>query len=126
MADYYPLISQAVAGLDPGAPDEIRRALYERARAALHTINPPLTEAEITLERLALEEAVRRVEGEVAQRAGDAGVPSLRERVKISVEMPLMIETGGATGRLSRILRWVGTSRTNRNLEASRRNNLSL
>jgi hypothetical protein len=88
MADYYPLISKAVAGLDPDAPGESRRALYERARAALRTINTPLTEAEITRERLALEEAVRRVEGEAAQRAGDAGVPSLRDRVEISVEIP--------------------------------------
>ena len=126
MADYYPLISKAVAGLDPDAPGESRRALYERARAALRTINPPPTEAEITRERLALEEAVRRVEGEAAQRAGSAGIPSLRERVEISVEMPPMIVTGGATGGLSRILRWVGTSRTSRNLEASRRKNLSL
>jgi len=108
MADYYPLISKAVAGLDPDAPGESRRALYERARAALRTINPPPTEAEITRERLALEEAVRRVEGEAAQRARDAGVPSLRDRVKISVEMPSMIVTGGATGRVSRIWRWVG------------------
>jgi hypothetical protein len=74
---------------------------------ALRTINTPLTEAEITRERLALEEAVRRVEGEAAQRAGDAGVPSLRDRVEISVEMPLMIVTGGATGRVSRIWRWI-------------------
>jgi hypothetical protein len=100
--------------------------LFMSGRAALRTINPPLTEAEIMRERLALEEAVRRVEGEAAQRAGDAGVPSLRERVEISVEMPPMIVTGGATGGLSRILRWVGTSRTSRNLEASRRKNLSL
>jgi hypothetical protein len=108
MADYYPLISKAVAGLDPDAPGESRRALYERARAALRTINTPLTEAEITRERLALEEAVRRVEGEAAQRADDAGVPSLRDRVEISVEMPSMIVTGGATGRVSWIWRWIG------------------
>src|SRR5260221_579476 len=34
MADYYPLIARAIAGLDPSAPGESRRALYERARAA--------------------------------------------------------------------------------------------
>src|ERR1700694_6323634 len=81
MADYYPLISKAVAGLDPDAPGESRRALYERARAALRTINTPLTEAEITRERLALEEAVRRVEGEAAQRARDARVPTFSDLV---------------------------------------------
>ncbi len=30
MADYYPLIARAIAGLDPSAPGESRRALYER------------------------------------------------------------------------------------------------
>jgi len=35
MADYYPLIARAIAGLDPSAPGESRRALYERARSAL-------------------------------------------------------------------------------------------
>ncbi|MBY0380943.1 MAG: hypothetical protein K2W78_03350 [Xanthobacteraceae bacterium] len=73
MADYYPLIARAVAGLDPNASGESRRALYERARAALiaqlRGVQPPLTEAEITRERLALEEAVRKVEAEAAQRA---------------------------------------------------------
>ena len=60
MADYYPLIARAIAGLDPSAPGESRRALYERARAALiaqlRSVQPPLTESEITRERLSLEE----------------------------------------------------------------------
>ena len=30
MADYYPLIARAIAGLDPTAPPEARRALYEQ------------------------------------------------------------------------------------------------
>jgi hypothetical protein len=76
MADYYPLIARAIAGLDPSAPGESRRALYERARAALiaqlRGVQPPLSESEITRERLALEEAVRKVESEAAQRARDA------------------------------------------------------
>src|SRR5260221_141546 len=33
MADYYPLIARAIAGLDPSAPGESRRALYERERS---------------------------------------------------------------------------------------------
>ena len=73
MADYYPLIARAIAGLDPSAPGESRRALYERARAALiqqlRGVQPPLSESEITRERLSLEEAVRKVESEAAQRA---------------------------------------------------------
>ena len=76
MADYYPLIARAIAGLDPNAPGESRRALYERARAALiqqlRSVQPPLSESEITRERLSLEEAVRKVEAEAAQRARDA------------------------------------------------------
>ena len=75
MADYYPLIARAISGLDPNAPGEARRALYERARSALiaqlRSVQPPLTESEITRERLALEEAVRKVESEAAQRARD-------------------------------------------------------
>src|SRR5215469_5768947 len=76
MADYYPLIARAIAGLDPNAPGESRRALYERARAALiaqlRNVQPPLSESEITRERLSLEEAVRKVESEAAQRAREA------------------------------------------------------
>ena len=79
MADYYPLIARAIAGLDPSAPGESRRALYERARAALiaqlRSVQPPLSESEITRERLSLEEAVRKVESEAAQRARDALAP---------------------------------------------------
>ena len=66
MADYYPLIARAIAGLPPDAPGEKRRALYERARssliAQLRSVQPPLSESEITRERLSLEEAVRKVE----------------------------------------------------------------
>ena len=80
MADYYPLIARAIAGLDPSAPGESRRALYERARAALiaqlRSVEPPLSESEITRERLSLEEAVRKVESEAAQRARDASRPA--------------------------------------------------
>jgi len=80
MADYYPLIARAIAGLDPSAPGESRRALYERARTALiaqlRSVEPPLSESEITRERLSLEEAVRKVESEAAQRARDATRPA--------------------------------------------------
>src|SRR3981189_2717950 len=79
MADYYPLIARAIAGLDPSAPGESRRALYERARAALiaqlRSVQPPLSESEITRERLSLEEAVRKVESEAAQRAREVTRP---------------------------------------------------
>src|ERR1700751_96775 len=73
MADYYPLIAKAIAGLDPYAPGESRRALYERARAALltqlHGVQPQLSESEITGGRLWLEKAVRKVESQFQRRA---------------------------------------------------------
>jgi hypothetical protein len=72
MADYHPLISRAVAGLEHNT-GENRRVLYERARAALvaqlRGVEPPLEEADITRERLALEEAIRRVEAEAVKQA---------------------------------------------------------
>src|SRR3954452_11498144 len=75
MADYYPLVAKAIAGLEKNT-GEGRRMLYERARTALLAHlrgmnDPPLTEAEITRERLALEEAIRKVEAEAARRGRD-------------------------------------------------------
>ncbi|MBX9773026.1 MAG: hypothetical protein K2Y71_01330 [Xanthobacteraceae bacterium] len=71
MADYYPLIARAVAGLDKNTGDG-RRALYERARTALvaqlRSVNPPLSENDVTRERLALEESIRKVEAEAARK----------------------------------------------------------
>src|SRR5271169_266618 len=72
MADYHPLIARAVEGLGTGS-GEARRSLYERARAALVSqlrgIEPPLSEADITRERLALEDAIRKVEAEAVRKA---------------------------------------------------------
>src|SRR6267378_2732047 len=64
MADYYPLVAKAIAGLERNT-GEGRRALYERARSALVAqlrgmSDPALTEAEITRERLSLEEPIRK------------------------------------------------------------------
>jgi hypothetical protein len=71
MADFFPLLSRAIDGLEKNT-GENRRALYERARAALvhqlRSVNPPLEESEITRERLALEEAIRQVEAQSIKR----------------------------------------------------------
>jgi hypothetical protein len=71
MTDYHPLIARAVEGLGHSS-GEARRALYERARTALVTqlrsVEPALSESEITKERLALEEAIRKVEAEAARK----------------------------------------------------------
>ena len=72
MADYHPLIARAVAGLEKNTGDG-RRTIYERARTALvaqlRSVEPPLNETDITRERLALEEAIRKVETEAARKA---------------------------------------------------------
>ena len=72
MTDYQPLIARAVEGLGKST-GEARRGLYERARSALVTqlrsVDPPLSESEITRERLSLEEAIRKVEAEAARKA---------------------------------------------------------
>src|SRR5271169_2122632 len=72
MTDYHPLITRAVEGLGNNTA-EARRTLYERARAALvaqlRGIDPPLSEADITRERLALEDAIRKVEAESVRKA---------------------------------------------------------
>jgi hypothetical protein len=139
MADYFALIEKAVARLDASAPFEERRALYERARSALlaqlRTITPPLSEAEITRERLALEDAVRRVEAEARQSVDDHRVPVLSDLVVAAENIgkrsenrstdaramrsanpfsppttvqltPPMTVRGGATGRLIEYWRW--------------------
>jgi len=72
MTDYHPLIARAVEGLEKST-GEARRSLYERARTALVTqlrsVEPPLSESEITKERLALEDAIRKVEADAARKA---------------------------------------------------------
>ena len=76
MAEYYTVLRRAVGGIDPNVP-ETRRAVYDKARNALigqlKAVDPPLTTAEISRQRLELEEAIRRVEREAA--AGVAGPP---------------------------------------------------
>jgi hypothetical protein len=78
MADYHPLIARAVAGLEKNT-SETRRVVYDRARnalvAQLRAIQPPLEEGEITRERLELEEAIRKVEGEQEQKAAPTTAP---------------------------------------------------
>src|SRR3954470_21513612 len=85
MADYHPLIARAVAGLDKNT-GENRRALYERAGVALvaqlRGVAPPLDESEITRERLALEEAIRKVEAEAARQAREMARPNLIKRAE--------------------------------------------
>jgi hypothetical protein len=92
MADYYPLLTRALDALPDRSP-ATRRAVYDRARAALmdqlRTLDPPLSEADIARERLALEDAVNRVEAGEKRRERPAeplmpatGAPVVREAAR--------------------------------------------
>jgi hypothetical protein len=113
MADYYPMIAKAIDSLAADASSEGRQALYDRMRealsAALRTSEPPFTEFQIMRERLALEDAVRRVEEEALaasdKRAGAKQSLTDADDIGIGVEIPWVIVTGSATGRLNRVWR---------------------
>jgi hypothetical protein len=80
MAEYYPLLAKAVAGL-PTSTVETRRAIYERARKALigqlRNLQPPVPEEDIERESQALDSAVARLESELS--AQKAAAPEERE-----------------------------------------------
>jgi hypothetical protein len=82
LADYYPLIAQAVNRLEQNAA-ETRRTIYDRARAAmvaqLRGRVPPFTESEINLEQSALERAIRKVETESLADSHASPRPSIRQ-----------------------------------------------
>jgi hypothetical protein len=79
MTDYYPLISRAIAALDQKS-SEARRAVYDRARAALANQfqnDPPFA---FERERLALEDAINKVEAGLSE-----GTP---ERLQVESNEP--------------------------------------
>ena len=73
MADYYPLLSKAVAGLEPNTADT-RQGIYERARSALTrqlaSMDPPVAQDILDREIGALEAVFVRIESD--QRAARA------------------------------------------------------
>lgn len=81
MADYYPLLARALDALPDRTP-AMRKAVYERARNALigqlRSLDPPLPEADIDLERRALDDAIGRLESDygVPPAAPDLGQPA--------------------------------------------------
>src|SRR5436305_14371416 len=106
MADYYPLVAKAVAGLEKNT-GEGRRALYERARTALVAQlrgmnDPPLTEAEITRERLALEEAIRKVEAEAARRGREGPRPETPKAPESTRDLDAALARPSAPGAVER------------------------
>ena len=78
MADYYPLLARAAAGLTDASPGA-RQAMYARARKALlgqlGSMDPPLAEDDIAREGTALDEAIARVEADLFSKTSDASVP---------------------------------------------------
>lgn len=70
MADYKELLRRAISAL-PENNGAARRAVYEKARAALvgqlRAIQPPLPAREITQHRLQLEDCIRQVEQEASE-----------------------------------------------------------
>src|SRR5688572_1481696 len=107
MADYKELLRRAVEAL-PENNGAARRAVYEKARAALvgqlRAINPPLPARDITTHRLQLEDCIRQVEQEASE-ANIAGLtaepPSLppvfaAEAKKPVAELPKPTAKAGA------------------------------
>jgi hypothetical protein len=72
MAEYYALLARAI-GAQERNDESSRREIYVKARSALirqlKAITPTLPPAEISKQRLALEEAIRRVEREAVEAA---------------------------------------------------------
>jgi hypothetical protein len=95
MADFYPVLARAVGAL-PANTAEARISIYARARAALvaqlRTIQPPLSEAQISAQAAALDDAAQRIEAEYAaalvQEPLDMPPPAV-ERVAPPVVAPL-------------------------------------
>jgi hypothetical protein len=105
--DYFPPIKRAVAGL-ANNDEAARTALYDRARAALvkqlRAMEPPLSEAQFTKERLMLEDAIRRVEAEFAEDEMPGQPKALREVRDVATEAR---ELGGAAASATRSARSV-------------------
>jgi hypothetical protein len=116
MADYLPLVSKVVAGLAANSSSESRQAVYERLRAALldelRVSEPPFSEFQIMSERLALEDAVSRVEEEAAQDDGETPVSTFgnlsadADDLGTTVGIPLMIVSGDANGKMDPVWRF--------------------
>ena len=89
MAEYYPLLAKAVGSL-PNSTLESRRVVYERARKALigqlRTLHPPVPEEDIDRESVALDQAVERLEAELA--AGGTPAPAVAATAPVSPPRP--------------------------------------
>jgi len=89
MAEYYALLTRAVGRLQPNTEGS-RREVYVKARNALiqqlKAIQPPLSPSEISKQRLELEEAIRKVERDMAGGAPAAGADISRSAARAMEE----------------------------------------
>ena len=113
MADYYSLISRAIGAL-PQPSIEARQSVYGRARKALvsqlRQVQPPIGEEDIAAESRALEEAITRLELEIAARLDETARASEKptgappppdQRARPATASPA--DQGGASSALSRL-----------------------
>ncbi len=93
MADYYPLLARALANVSSATP-ETRKAVYDRAKAALlgqlQRADPPLAEETINAELESLNQATARLELEYAAAppSGTESVPAAAEPVATPAPPP--------------------------------------
>ncbi len=113
MIDHFTaLIKNALVGLD--APtSRARQTVYDNARSALHMrirdTKPPLTPADITRQRLALEDAIRKVEREFNRIGMAAFAPD-----RMSRETPTTGKTGTRVAKGSQVNKASSAPRTSR------------
>lgn len=112
MADYYSLISRAIGAL-PQPSIEARQSVYGRARKALvsqlRQVQPPIGEEDIAAESRALEEAITRLELEIAARLDETaravekpvGAPPPSDQRARTTASP--VNPGSASSALSRL-----------------------
>lgn len=112
MAEYYPLLAKAIAGI-PNSTPEMRRAVYERARKALlaqlTNLDPPIPESDIARETESLDAAVERLEAELANSKAKAAAPADERGAKVAatkvsapLSRPMRPPAPGAGGAAAR------------------------
>ena len=91
MTDFYSVLQRAVRSLPDGSGPQ-RRQVYEKARKALikqlQSFDPPLSSSDVTSQRLALEDAIRKIENEIAR----------QNRTRRAVQGALPASNGGRAG----------------------------
>jgi hypothetical protein len=84
MADYYPLLSKAVAGLDPNT-QEARQAIFERARLALTrqmaSMDPPVPQMIVERELGALADVMQRIEREQSAQQSSQSIGPIQQEL---------------------------------------------